>query len=329
MKLLKNLKSPIFRVIIIGILITTILGIVVKAGNVQIQNITIKYANGSETNIITSKTKVSEIIEENHIVILEDETVIPSLDDEIEEDKTIRIVKKEENISKKSNENTDIMLDEILLNYAPIVEKIVVEQVEIPFETITKDVSNGATDTTNRIIQNGKNGVREVTFKIKYRNDIEIEREELSSVIIKEPTDKIVQVSQKTTSRSGTRLAKTNPATESSSSIAARVSGITPYVKTMNASAYCSCSKCCGKSNGITSSGAYASEWYTVAAGSGYEIGTVIYIPYFSNKPNQGWFVVQDRGGAISNSKLDIFMGTHSQALNFGRRNLECYIYEF
>lgn len=226
MKLLKNLKSPIFRVIIIGILITTILGIVVKAGNVQIQNITIKYANGSETNIITSKTKVSEIIEENHIVILEDETVIPSLDDEIEEDKTIRIVKKEENISKKSNENTDIMLDEILLNYAPIVEKIVVEQVEIPFETITRDVSNGATDTTNRIIQNGKNGVREVTFKIKYRNDIEIEREELSSVIIKEPTDKIVQVSQKTTSRSGTRVAKTNPATESSSSIAARVSGI-------------------------------------------------------------------------------------------------------
>ena len=67
MKLLKNLKSPIFRVIIIGILITTILGIVVKAGNVQIQNITIKYANGSETNIITSKTKVSEIIEENHL----------------------------------------------------------------------------------------------------------------------------------------------------------------------------------------------------------------------------------------------------------------------
>ena len=47
MKLLKNLKSPIFRVIIIGILITTILGIVVKAGNVQIQNITtrLKYFN--------------------------------------------------------------------------------------------------------------------------------------------------------------------------------------------------------------------------------------------------------------------------------------------
>ena len=109
MKLLKNLKSPIFRVIIIGILITTILGIVVKAGNVQIQNITIKYANGSETNIITSKTKVSEIIEENHIVILEDETVIPSLDDEIEEDKTIRIVKKEENISKKSNVRRNIV----------------------------------------------------------------------------------------------------------------------------------------------------------------------------------------------------------------------------
>ena len=58
-------------------------------------------------------------------------------------------------------------------------------------------------------------------------------------------------------------------------------------------------------------------------------MGTVIYIPYFKDKPNGGWFVVQDRGGAISSSKLDIFMGSHGQALQFGRHNLTCYVYEF
>ena len=70
-----------------------------------------------------------------------------------------------------------------------------------------------------------------------------------------------------------------------------------------------------------------ASAWYTVAAGKGYPIGTIIYIPYFKNQPNGGWFVVQDRGGAISNNKIDIYMNTYNECISFGRRNLECYIY--
>ena len=85
---------------------------------------------------------------------------------------------------------------------------------------------------------------------------------------------------------------------------------------------------CCGKTNGVTSSGAIAKEWYTIAAGKGYSIGTVIYIPALANKPNKGWFVVEDRGGAITNNKIDIYMESHSAALIYGRRNLECYIYE-
>lgn len=103
--------------------------------------------------------------------------------------------------------------------------------------------------------------------------------------------------------------------------------GITPVVKSFNTSAYDACVKCCGKTNGITASGAKASAWYTVAAGSGYPMGTVIYIPALKDKPNGGWFIVQDRGGAISNSKLDIYMNTHEQALQFGRKTLECYVY--
>ena len=103
---------------------------------------------------------------------------------------------------------------------------------------------------------------------------------------------------------------------------------MTPKVVKMNTSAYCSCAKCTGKTNGITSSGAHAKEWHTVAAGSGYPIGTVIYVPALANKPNGGWFVVEDRGGAISNNRIDIYMGSHSSALQFGRKTLECYIYQ-
>lgn len=103
---------------------------------------------------------------------------------------------------------------------------------------------------------------------------------------------------------------------------------MTPQVVKMNTSAYCACARCTGKTNGITSSGARAKEWYTVAAGSGYPIGTVIYIPALANKPNGGWFVVEDRGGAISNNRIDIYMDSHSSAIIFGRKSLECYVYK-
>ena len=145
---------------------------------------------------------------------------------------------------------------------------------------------------------------------------VEIERTEISSNIIKEPVNKIVEVRtlQVTSRSSGERVATSNPALTASTTLAKKVQGITPTVKSFNTSAYCSCSKCCGKTNGITSSGAKASSWYTIAAGGSYPIGTVIYIPYFKDKPNGGWFVVQDRGGAISNSKLDVYMGTHTRS---------------
>ena len=137
---------------------------------------------------------------------------------------------------------------------------------------------------------------------------------------------------QVTSRASEGRVATTNPAATSSASLAQKVSGITPTVRTLNASAYTAstCGKAPGSSGyGITASGARATAWYTVAAGSGYKLGTVIYIPYFANKPNGGWFVVQDRGGAISNNKLDVYMDTYNECISFGRRNLECYIYEF
>ena len=50
-----------------------------------------------------------------------------------------------------------------------IVEEVITVKEEIPFETITKDVSNGE-NKTNKVIQAGKNGLREVTYKVKYKN---------------------------------------------------------------------------------------------------------------------------------------------------------------
>lgn len=305
-----------------------IMGIGVMATNAKFVNVKIILSSNYEMTVLTAKTKVSDILEENHITVLEDEVVTPNIGAEISDNRTIKITKASEVKQEIAEVEESVTTEEILQNYNSVTEKIITEQIVIPYETITKEATGEGTKQ-NKVIQNGINGLKEVTYKVRYQNDIEIERIEMSSKIIKEPANKIIEVRTiQITSRGAERVATTNPALTASTTLAKSVEGITPTVKSFNTSAYCSCSKCCGKSTGITASGARASAWYTVAAGKGYKIGTVIYIPALANKPNGGWFVVQDRGGAISNSKLDIYMDSHSSALQYGRKTLECYVYE-
>ena len=330
-------KITMQRIIGICLMLIFLSGICVLATNSKLNKIKIICSNDYEITTMTSKKKVSEILEDNHIIVLPDEKVEPGLDEEISTEETvIKISNKteEEKVVEAAETTTNISEEEIKNAYATITEKIVVEQESIPFETITKDVSNSSTETTDRILQEGKEGIKEVTYKIKYQNDIEIERTKISENVITEPVNKIIQVKAKTTNRSSvsrTEAKTTSSPVKSSSGLAAKVEGKTPIVKTLNASAYTAST--CGKSAsssgyGITSSGAKATAWYTVAAGKAYPIGTIIYIPYFQNKANGGWFVVQDRGGAISNNRIDVYMNTYNDCINFGRRNLECYIYQ-
>ena len=329
MKNNEKASLSVIRILIITIIMIISLGITVFGANIN--NVKIIFANNYEIEVLTTKTKVADILEENHIIVLPEENVVPNLDSEISESKTITITTVSSNgseVVKLAEENAQVSLEQLLGNYSPIVEKIVVEEVVIPYETITKNIAEGATTTTNKVLQNGKDGLKEVTYKIKYQNDIEIERVVLSEKIIKEAVNKIVQVqSNAVTSRGNADRTVSSGSSATANTLAAKVEGKTPVVKTMNTSAYCACVSCCGKSNGITSSGAKATAWYTLAAGKGYPIGTIIYIPALSNKPNGGWFVVQDRGGAITNNKVDIYMNTYNECVNFGRRNLECYIY--
>lgn len=93
---------------------------------------------------------------------------------------------------------------------------------------------------------------------------------------------------------------------------------------TVTATAYCPCEKCCGvwaenRPNGIvyTASGAIAQEGVTIAADwSVYSLGTILYIEGIGER------TVQDRGGAISGQKIDVFFNNHEDALHFGRQEV-------
>lgn len=326
----------VLKIALITLILIFTCSIVVRAFSMNLNTVKIVLANNYEMNVVTTKTKIADILNENHIVVLPNEVVFPNTDLEIGDDKTIIITAgNNQSVIKESSEIQEaITLEQVLGNYSTIIEKIEKTQETIPYETITKNASSvSSNDRTNQVIQQGKDGIKEITYKVKYQNDIEISRTVISEKIIKKAVNKIVQVTT-TTSRgySNERYGSTSVAEASmnSSSLAKKVAGITPIIKTLNTSAYTASTcdkKITDKGYGITASGAKVKSWYTVAAGKGYPMGTVIYIPALKDKPNGGWFVVQDRGGAISNSKLDIYMSTYNECIQFGRKNLECYIY--
>lgn len=317
-------KRIIKKIVFVCIILICLFTVGVKAARSDLESVTISFTDDTEKTVITSKAKVSEILEENHIILLADEVVTPDLDSNIDFTKKITISKATEDEIVVAEDVENVSTEEILGKYVTITEKIIAVQEEIPFETITKDISKEGTETTDRVLQNGENGLKEIKYRVKYQDDVEIERNIISETVIKEPKDKIIQISTKVTSRSALR---SSVALETA---VAGVQGVEPRAVTLNASAYTAstCGKPVGSSGyGITASGAAAKSYYTVAAGSAYPMGTVIYIPYFASSPNGGWFVVQDRGGAISNNRIDIYFDTVGECTQFGRRNLECYIY--
>ena len=256
-----KLSTKIIRkVVFISILLISTLAIGVRATKNEVKYVTIVFPEGYESTVMTTKVKVADILSENHTLLLPDETVTPDVESNIDVTKKITISKKDEKPVTVAEKIEDVTTEEILGTYVTITEKIITEQVEIPYETVTKDVSAQGTETQDKVIQEGENGLKEIKYRAKYKGDEEIERTMISETVIKEPKEKIVQISTKVTSRGGSRTG---------ANLAASVDGMTPTVVTMNTSAYCSCARCCGKSNGITSSGAHATEWCTVAAGSG------------------------------------------------------------
>ena len=207
MKKAKKAQLPIKKIIGICLILLFVMGVGVMANNAKLSNVKIILSNGYIMNITTSKTKVADILEENHIILLPEESVTPEKESEISDNKTIRISKDESTIEVAQTEenSSNTTIEALLKSYDSIVEKIETIQETIPYETITKDVSNNDSNKRETVIQQGKDGLKEVTYKVKYQNDVEIERTEISSNIIEEPVDKIIEVRKKVITNRSTR----------------------------------------------------------------------------------------------------------------------------
>lgn len=90
---------------------------------------------------------------------------------------------------------------------------------------------------------------------------------------------------------------------------------------TFKLTAYCACSKCCGKSDGITASGTKAKQGRTIAVDPKQ-------IPYGTKVVINGHtYIAEDCGGGIGKNRIDVFFNSHKEALNFGVQRAEVFIY--
>jgi len=206
MKTCEKLSVKIIRrIAFVVIILIGVLTVGVFAAKSNLNTVTIVCSDDSEISIVTTETNVGKILEDNYIILQTDEVVTPSSDSNIDFSKKIVISKVTDEPVVVAEEVLNVSKEEILGNYVTVTEKIISEQEEIPFETVTKDVSTEGTETTDKVIQEGENGLKETKYKVKYQNDVEIERTLISEEIIKEPVEKVVQISSVISSRSGSR----------------------------------------------------------------------------------------------------------------------------
>ncbi|MDD5482287.1 MAG: 3D domain-containing protein [Kiritimatiellae bacterium] len=117
--------------------------------------------------------------------------------------------------------------------------------------------------------------------------------------------------------------------------------GARPLEKKMLITAYCKCGKCCGwernwlgrpvyaggplkgkpKKVGVTASGKKAGKGTLAADLSLYPYGTIMYIPGY------GYGRVEDCGSGIRGNHIELFFGSHRQALSWGRRIMKVRIW--
>ena len=96
------------------------------------------------------------------------------------------------------------------------------------------------------------------------------------------------------------------------------------YAGEFTITAYCSCTRCCGAgAKGITASGKrvrggmIAADWAVLSRGSRVRLSLL---------PGRT-FVVEDTGSAIKGNRIDVWLPSHSAAVEFGiRRSIKVWI---
>ena len=235
----------------------------------------------------TSCKTVKELLSDLKIKVDDDDIVIPDLDTELKSEGKISIIK------------VDV--------------KVIEKEVEAPFKTIKKK-NKELSHKQSRILVQGVNGKNKVKCKEYYAGDKLIKEEVIHVESLVKPIDQVFE--------EGTKDVFTNDRGDFTARKAIK----------MVATAYEAGPRSTGKrpgdkGYGITASGARAKRGTVAVDPRVIPLGTKLYIKSLTpGVPDYGFAIAQDTGGAIKGNKIDLFMDTVWECLQFGRRPVMVYI---
>ncbi len=203
------MKKLIKKSIVLVIMFIFILSAFSIANNTFLKQTTITFVDKHTVSFMSSKDASPEdILKKNNITLLEDEEL-----NILNEGNSLKLTisKKQKNNENENKNNTLNTNNNLEKSYSSDkIEKIETTIVEIPFNTVTKNLATNSTDTSSKIIKEGKNGKKEITSRNTYIGDKLVDSIEISSKILEEPIDKVIQVSSKSVSRSGSGISRWN-----------------------------------------------------------------------------------------------------------------------
>lgn len=245
--------------------------------------------DGKKLEVETAYDKVGEVLKQYNIKLEDKDRSEPSLDQTISANDTINIIRVKEEIAK--------------------------EEVDIPFKSIIKYNDDMATGKIKKINE-GKNGRKEVEYRIVYENGEEAVKEVLNEKVLEEPIDELVEKG-------------------SEKYLVASRGKVVRYKKAlvMSSTAYDLSYESCGKypdhpEYGITYSGTKARPGVVAVDPRVIPLGSKLYVESLDGTKDYGFASAEDTGGAIKGNKIDLFMESHKAAWRYGRRNVKVYILE-
>lgn len=177
-------------------------------------------------------------------------------------------------------------------------EKIVVQREPIPYKTVTKFNPHSRLDRV--VLQKGVAGVKEVTYKVTYKNGKKVSSEVIGARVLQKPRSEVVSISR------GTLLASRGGFVRC---LRMRATAYAPYV-------------CGGSKSGRTACGMKAGKGIVAVDPRVIRLGTKLYVEGY------GYCVAGDVGGAIKGNRIDLGFNTYREAIRFGSRWVTVYILE-
>lgn len=292
--------------------------------------------DGQPVKFVTYKSTVNQALQKQNITIGSKDKVTPSLQSKLTENETINIKRavnlkvsvdgKVRNIQ-SCEETIDSMLkaegitlynedqvipdiktkisDQMVINIIRVESKTIIENIPIAFKEVVKNDKN-LPNTKRRIIQEGRNGEKQIAYRVVYENDKAVSKEIICESIVKQPIDR--QLVQGTyplmpVSRGGNPMAYRNVFRSRTTAYWA-VNGI-------------------GKT--YTASGRKAVRdpegFSTVAVDPDViPFGTKLFIEGY------GFAIAAESGSAIKGNIIDVFFDTKREALDWAVKNVNVYL---